>query len=64
MSELQVVSDGNIAPANIATKKTACCAVALGVAIVAELVGKDISNVRSENSSELMATMINNELKI
>ena len=64
MSELQVISNGNLAPAAVTTKKVAACAVALGVAIVNELLGRDISNVPSENANELMATMINNELKI
>lgn len=49
---------------DIITKKTAASAVAFGVAILGELVGRDISSIPSENANELMASVINNELKL
>lgn len=59
-----VVTGGGYNPSAIITKKTAAVAVSLGAAIVGELVGRDISNVSSENIEELMATIINKELPV
>lgn len=65
MSEVAVAAAGGCASGNdIITKKTAACAVSLGVAIIRELIGKDISNVASENANEIIATAIKNELNI
>lgn len=46
------------------TRKTAACAVALGVEIVRELVGKSISGVPDINDNEMMSACIVSELKL
>ncbi len=64
MSDIAVSVNGEASGNDIITKKTAACAVSLGVAITHEIIGRDISNVASENANEIIATAINNELKI
>lgn len=55
---------GNRTPKQVISVKTAACAVALGAAIVNEMVGVQISDVQSEDSNELMAAAISTELKL
>ena len=52
-------SDGEII-----TRKTAACAVSLGVDIVRELVGSQISAAEDINDNEMMAAAISSELKL
>jgi hypothetical protein len=59
-----VSANGEVSGVDICTRKTAACAVSLGVAIMREIIGRDISNVATENAHEIIATSINNELKI
>ncbi len=51
-------------PQEIVSRKTVICAVAIGEAIVQELVGKEISNIPAENRESLMSTIINNALML
>lgn len=51
-------------PLEITSRKTIIAAVSLGEAIIQELIGKEISNIPSENREGLMAAIINNELKL
>lgn len=46
------------------SRKTAACAVSLGVDIIRSLVGKDISGVEDINDNEMMTSVINSELKL
>ena len=48
----------------ITTRKTAACAVALGVGIIRELVGKEISTAEDVNDNEMMAASISSELQL
>lgn len=48
----------------IVSRKTAICAVSMGEAIMSKLVGKEISDISSDNKEELFSAIINNELKL
>ena len=51
--------------AEIQTKKIAACAVSLGVAILNNMIGVDVSNSNAgRDTNELMATAILSELKL
>lgn len=70
MTDVSVVPAQNpivtekVSPTEIISRKTAICAVALGEAIMRELVGKEIADVSSENRDNLFCAIINNELKL
>ena len=63
-NEVVAVEQEAVNPAVMTTNKVAACAVSLGVAVLDQLVGRDISNCQTQNANELIATTINNELKI
>lgn len=64
MIEQVVVSESDNNVNSAVTKKTAACAVSLAAAVIDEIVGRDISNIRTQSAHELVTASILNELKV